>query len=234
MTSTTISNEAALAILNDFAWHHRRELIPLTRHIPPETACRAYVRAVPLKDRAIRIDAVLDTKIRSGRARIADEYINHLKRRKFIEVSGRGLEKQIRLIRRIYLDHTGKLVGDLMRCPCCEGKPQLIDVFRFDAREFRAECENCHITISGNHKDTVVKTWNTRPTLNEPDSLDTTDNPEIEQLQKANGTLALQCATLDAALTEAENSCTNRTRERDEALAVIRQLTQQNFSIVVQ
>ena len=224
------SNESALALLNDFNWHHRREFIPLTRHITPEAACRAYVHAVPIKDRTVRIDAALDIKIRRGRARFVDEYIYQLRRRKFIEISGKGLEKQIRLIVRVYIDHHNKLVGDLKRCPCCDGKPTLTDVVRFDTREFRAECENCHISLSNERKQTVIAAWNTRPTPNP----DTTDNPEIEQLQKANGTLALQCATLDAALTEAENSCTNRTRERDEALAVIRQLTQQNFSIMVQ
>lgn len=217
--SNTIPNEAALAILNDFNWHHRREFIPLTRHITPEAACRAYVHAVPIKDRTVRIDAALDIKIRRGRARFVDEYIYQLRRRKFIEISGKGLEKQIRLIVRVYIDHHNKLVGDLKRCPCCDGKPTLTDVVRFDTREFLAECENCHISLSNEHKQTVIAAWNTRT------STIITPTHDIEQLQKTNENLTLQCATLDAALTEAENSCTSRTKERDEALAIIKQLT---------
>ena len=119
MNSSTISHEAAIVILNDYKWHHRREFIPLTRHITPEKACRAYVRAVPQRNKSNRVEQDLTTKIRQGHARIVDEYIRHLKKRELIEVDGKGIEKQIRLIRRVYIDRWGKLVGDLKRCLRC-------------------------------------------------------------------------------------------------------------------
>lgn len=215
MTNNSISNEAALAILNDFDWHHRREFIPLARHITPETACRAYVNAVPVKQRTTRTNTVLDIKIRGGRSRIVDEYIYDLKRRQFIEVIGTKLEKQIRLIRRAYIDHRGRLIGDLTRCPCCDGKPALIDVIRFDAREFRAECENCHLGLSGGDKQIVIDAWNNNSNSRRQPAI-IKDTTEIVRLQELNEDLTRQCAELNAALAEA-------TTERDEILTAMQQ-----------
>lgn len=218
--NNAISKESFLAILNDFEWHHRREFIPLARHISPEIACRAYARSTS-KSAITHLNDSLEIKIRQGRARIVDEYIRRLKENEHIEVSGKGAEKQLRLIRRVQIDHRGKLVADLKRCPCCDGKPLLIDVINFEARQFRAECDNCHLQLDGGEKQAVVEAWNRRVHAAESIS-STTDTfatvAKVDELHKLNEDLIRQCEELKAALAEANS-------ERDEAIAAIQQFS---------
>jgi hypothetical protein len=212
--NNTISKEAVLGILSDFDWHHRREFIPLARHISPEIACRAYLRSTSHRSAAPSPQNYLEIRIRQGRARIIDEYIRRLKENEYIEVSGRGAEKRVRLVRRVYVDHRGKLAADLMRCPCCDGKPILTDVFNFEARQFRAECDNCHLCLDGGDKQSVVEAWNRRAGTTV--SRQTTDDATTEPSQELIEDLTRQCSELQAALAVAHT-------ERDEALAAIQQ-----------
>lgn len=180
MASSNISHKAALKILNDFNWHHRRELVPLTHHIPPELASRAYLHAVPASRRECRIKQDPDTQVKLGRVRIADKYITLLKAKNVIEVIGTGDDKHFRLIHRAYLNHNNILVIDLKRCPCCDGKPDLIDVIDFNARIFRAECTNCGLNLENNDKQTVINAWNTRQ--NQIIIQDTTTTKQLQKI----------------------------------------------------
>ena len=187
-----ISHKDALRILGDFNWHHRRELIPLTYHIPPELASRAYLHAVPASKRECRINQDLETQVELGRIRFADRYISLLKAKNVIEVLGTGNDKQFRLIHRVYLNHHGILVIDLKRCPCCDGRPDLIDVFDFNARIFRAKCTICNLTLEGNDKQTVIDTWNARQ-----NQIIIQDDTTIKRLQRLNKNTAEKCEYLE-------------------------------------
>lgn len=214
MHTSTISHKDVLEILNDFDWHHRREFSALARHVAPELASRAYISAVPNKSKDYRRQQPPEVQVRLGRVRIIDVYLAHLKNQKYIEVIGAEAEKQIRLIRRVYIDHRGRLIADLMRCPCCDGKPVLTDVFNFEARQFRAECDNCHLQLIGGDKQSVVDAWNTRVAVTEP--VVVKDTAEAESLRELNENLTRQCTELNASLSEAY-------AERDEAIAAMQQ-----------
>jgi len=99
LADNKIDKDALFGILTDFEWHHKCEFIHLAVDIPPEIATRAYLRAVPARNKEFRRNADPNIKVKYGKLRIIDEVFRHLKRSGKIEIRGRGENKEIRLVR---------------------------------------------------------------------------------------------------------------------------------------
>lgn len=97
-TDTHVPIEKILETLSDKEWHSVHEFYPLAEHIAPEIACRAYLRAVPQRSKETRLNAEPHIKVKYGRRRMIDERVRHLKRTGIIEVRGKGVEKELRLL----------------------------------------------------------------------------------------------------------------------------------------
>ena len=92
--SALIPRDVILEMLVDDKWHPLREFLRLGLGIPPELACRQYIKMFKRDDNLPEID--LDKQISIGRRRAVVERLRDLTRRGRLIVRGRGPKREYR------------------------------------------------------------------------------------------------------------------------------------------
>lgn len=156
LADNRISRESFFATLDDLGWHHRNEFLSLAKHISPEIASRAYLRAVPARNKQKRKDAEPHVQVKYGKHRMIDEMIRSLKKSGYIEVRGKGVDKEIRLV-----ETNGDPRFVPQACPCCESTDPWIGVS--GPNTHKIQCTDCGINIERETKPQVIRAWNNRP-----------------------------------------------------------------------
>jgi hypothetical protein len=156
LADNRIDRESFFAAIDDLDWHTRSELLPLAENVSPEAAARAYVRAVPAKNQEARKRAEPHIQVKYGKHRIVDEVIRSLKKSGYIEVRGKGADKEVRLI-----ETNGDPRFVPQDCPCCGSPDFWIGVSGPDTHKI--QCIDCGINVERETKPQTIRAWNTRP-----------------------------------------------------------------------
>lgn len=155
LADNKIDRNDVFAVLDDLGWHHRSELLPLADGVSPEAAARAYVRAVPKHNQDARKRAEPHIQVKYGKHRIIDEVIRSLKKSGYIEVRGKGPEKEVRLV-----ETNGDPRFIPLCCPCCDSEDPWIG--QSGPHMYKVLCRDCGINIERETKPQVIRAWNLR------------------------------------------------------------------------